>query len=74
MMRFSIIIISESAYFSMRDVAHLLLRYIKEIQYAVVAHNSQPAIPLIKCNCLDSFIDFDLCKAELTVEVLADHF
>ena len=58
----------------MWDVAHLLLRYIKEIQYAVVAHDSQPAIPLVKRNCLDSFIDFDFCKTELTVEVLADYF
>ena len=29
----------------MRDVSHLLLRYVEEVEHAVVAHHSQPAIP-----------------------------
>lgn len=58
----------------MRDIAHLLGWNIKEVKHTIVAHYSQPTIPLIERDSLDSLIDFDLCKAELTVEILADHF
>ena len=52
----------------------MLLRYIKEVQHAIVAHYSQPAIPLVERNRFDPFVNFDLGEAELTVEILADYF
>ena len=58
----------------MWDIAHLLLWYIKEVKHAIVAHYSQPAIPLVERNRFDPFVDFDLCETELTVEILADYF
>ena len=58
----------------MRDITHLLLRYIKEVKHAIVAHYSQPAIPLVKRDRLDSLIDFDLRETKLTIEILADYF
>lgn len=63
---------SESAHLSIGDIPLLLLRYIEKVKHAVLAHHCQPAVALVECDCLEPFVHFNLGKAEVAIEILAD--
>ena len=64
---------SESAHLSSVNIPSLFLWDIEVVQYAIVGHDSESPIALIKGNCLESLLNFALGEAQVTVKVLAHH-
>ena len=65
---------SEAADLGRRHIPDLLLGYVKEVKYPVVAYNSKSAIFLIECYSFYSVVYFDFSEALDGLEILAHHF
>lgn len=65
---------SECAHFSFINIAGLFLGDVEEVENAIMTHDCESSIAFVKCDCLESLLNFYLCQAQVTVEILAHHF
>ena len=55
-------------------VSNLLLRNIKEVEYPIVAHHSQPIVFLIECHCLEPLIYLNFSETQVAVKIPTHNF
>ncbi len=67
-------ICSESAHLSLINIAGLFLGNVEEVEDAIMTHDCESSVALVKCDCLESLLHFYLGQTQVTVEILAHHF